>query len=120
MGKLRAANGHPEPYKVKWWNVGNEMYGPWQLGHMALAHYMIKHNMVAEAMRAVDPTIKLIASGATPAEMSTTGAAQTIQGKPVAQFGDPNVDWTFGLLARFGPPGRDRRTPLPAGEPIFR
>jgi alpha-N-arabinofuranosidase len=100
MGKLRAANGHPEPYKVKWWNVGNEMYGPWQLGHMKLSDYVIKQNMVAEAMRAADPTIKLIASGATPAEMSTTGAAQTIQGKPVAQFGDPNVDWTGGLLAK--------------------
>ena len=100
MGKIRAANGHPEPYKVNWWNVGNEMYGSWQLGHMSLAHYAIKHNMFAEAMRAVDPTIKIIASGATPAEMSTTGAAQSIQGKPAAQFGDPNVDWTGGLLAK--------------------
>ena len=100
MGKLRAANGHPEPYKVKWWNVGNEMYGPWQLGHMSLAHYTIKHNMFVEAMRAVDPTIKIVASGATPAEMSTTGAAQTIQGKPQALFGDSEVDWDGGLLAR--------------------
>ena len=100
MGKIRAANGHPEPYKVKYWNIGNEMYGSWQLGHMKLADYVIKHNMFAEAMRAVDPTIKIIASGATPAEMSTTGAAQSIQGKPQAQFGDPNVDWTGGLLAK--------------------
>ncbi len=100
MGKLRAANGHPEPYKVKWWNIGNEMYGPWQLGHMSLDHYTIKHNMFAEAMRAVDPTIKIIASGATPAEMSSTDAARRIQGKAQAEFGDPRVDWTGGLLAR--------------------
>jgi alpha-L-arabinofuranosidase len=100
MGKLRAANGHPEPYKVKWWNIGNEMYGFWQLGHMSLSHYAIKHNMFAEAMRAVDPTIKIVASGATPAEMSSTDAARAIQGKPQAQFGDPNVDWTGGLLAK--------------------
>jgi alpha-L-arabinofuranosidase len=100
MGKIRAANGHPEPYKVKWWNIGNEMYGSWQLGHMSLAHYTVKHNMFAEAMRAVDPTIKIIASGATPAEMSSTGAARSIQGKPQAMFGDPRVDWTGGLLAR--------------------
>jgi alpha-N-arabinofuranosidase len=100
MGKLRAANGHPAPYKIKWWNVGNEMYGPWQLGHMSLAHYVLKHNMFVEAMRAVDPSIKIVASGATPAEMSTTGAAKTIDGKPQAQFGDPNVDWTGGLLAK--------------------
>ena len=99
MGKLRAANGHPESYHIKWWNIGNEMYGPWQLGTMSLAHYTIKHNMFAAAMRKVDPTIKIIASGATPAEMSTTGAARTISGKAVAEYGDPKVDWTGGLLA---------------------
>jgi alpha-N-arabinofuranosidase len=99
MGKLRAANGHAEPYRVKWWNIGNEMYGPWQLGHMSLAHYAIKHNMFAQAMRQVDPTIKIVASGATPAEMSTTGAARTITGNAVAEFGSPVVDWTGGLLA---------------------
>lgn len=88
MGRLRAANGHPEPYRVKWWNIGNEMYGPWQLGHMSLAHYTIKHNMFAEAMRRADPTIKIVASGATPAEMSSTGAARTITGRAVAEYGD--------------------------------
>lgn len=65
MGKLRAQNGHPEPYGVRWWSVGNEMYGDWQLGHMPLADYVKKHNTFAEAMRAVDPSIKVIAVGAT-------------------------------------------------------
>ena len=37
MGKRRAENGHAEPYGVKWWGIGNEMYGDWQLGHMPLA-----------------------------------------------------------------------------------
>jgi len=64
-GKLRAQNGHPEPYKVKWWSIGNEMYGGWQLGHMPLEEYVKKHNQFAEAMRAVDPEIKLVAVGAT-------------------------------------------------------
>ena len=36
MGAQRAANGHAEPYGVKYWNIGNEMYGHWQMGHMAL------------------------------------------------------------------------------------
>jgi alpha-N-arabinofuranosidase len=99
MGRLRAANGHPAPYHVKWWNVGNEMYGSWQLGHMSLAHYEIKQNMFAEAMRKVDPTITLVASGATPAEMSTTGAGHSITGKPVTLMGDPLADWDGGLLA---------------------
>ena len=63
MGKWRAKNGHREPYAVTWWCIGNEMYGNWQLGYMALNHYVIKHNRFAKAMRAVDPTIKLIGSG---------------------------------------------------------
>lgn len=65
MGKLRAKNGHPEPFAIKWWGIGNEMYGDWQLGHMTLEKYIRKHNKFAIAMRKVDPTIKLIAVGAT-------------------------------------------------------
>ena len=64
MGRLRAANGHAEPYGVKWWGIGNEMYGGWQLGHMPLEEYTKKHNQFADAMRAVDPSIKLVAVGA--------------------------------------------------------
>jgi len=65
MGKLRAKNGHPQPYKVKWWGIGNEMYGGWQLGHMPLEKYIQKHNEFAEAMRAEDRSIQLVAVGAT-------------------------------------------------------
>jgi len=99
MGKLRAANGHSEPYHVRYWNVGNEMYGPWQLGHMQLSDYTKKHNMFVDAMKAVDPSIKIIASGATPAEMSSTDAAFRINGKHQAPFGDRDLDWDNGLLA---------------------
>jgi alpha-N-arabinofuranosidase len=70
MGRLRAANGHPDPYGVKIWGVGNEMYGPWQWGHLAITQYPEKHNLMVKAMRKVDPTIKVIASGATPEEAS--------------------------------------------------
>jgi len=65
MGKWRAQNGNPEPYQVKWWAIGNEMYGSWQLGHMPLEQYVLKNNKFADAMRAVDPEIQLIAVGAT-------------------------------------------------------
>jgi alpha-N-arabinofuranosidase len=63
MGRLRAKNGHAEPYGVVWWGIGNEMYGNWQLGHMPLEKYVEKHIQFAEAMREVDPKIKLIAVG---------------------------------------------------------
>ncbi len=63
MGRLRAANGHPEPWNVKWWSIGNEMYGNWQLGHMSTEDFVRKHNAFADAMRSVDPDIKLMAVG---------------------------------------------------------
>ena len=64
MGKRRAEHGHPEPYRVRFWGVGNEMYGKWQLGHIPMEKYTAKHNEFAKAMRAVDPSIKIVAVGA--------------------------------------------------------
>jgi alpha-N-arabinofuranosidase len=63
MGKWRADNGSKEPFKIKWWCVGNEMWGDWQLGYMKLDHFVIKHNWIEEKMRKVDPTIVTIGSG---------------------------------------------------------
>lgn len=70
MGKLRAANGHPQPFNVRLWCIGNEMYGFWQAGHMAANQYAEKHNRIVKAMKKVDPTIKVTSAGATPAELS--------------------------------------------------
>jgi alpha-N-arabinofuranosidase len=63
MGRLRASNGHPDPWKVGWWSIGNEMFGDWQLGHMSTAAFVEKHNSFASAMKGVDSTIKLIGVG---------------------------------------------------------
>jgi alpha-N-arabinofuranosidase len=63
MGKLRAQNGHPKPYNVKWWAVGNEMYGNWQIGHIPLEEYVKKHNQIAQAIWKVDPSAKLVGVG---------------------------------------------------------
>jgi alpha-N-arabinofuranosidase len=97
MGKLRAANGHAAPYRVKWWSIGNEMYGPWQLGNMQVRQYAIKHNMFAEAMRRVDPAIRIVAVGATLAELGTSAAARTLTGKSVVEYGSP-ADWNSAML----------------------
>jgi len=97
MGRLRAANGHPAPYNIKWWGIGNEMYGSWQFGHMALEQYVIKHNLFAKAMRKVDPSITLLATGATPDEMTIYGLALPLVGKLIPDFGSRG-DWDFGLF----------------------
>ncbi|AOS46366.1 Intracellular exo-alpha-(1-_5)-L-arabinofuranosidase 1 [Lacunisphaera limnophila] len=62
-GGWRAKNGNAQPYGVKYWCVGNEMFGPWQLGFMQMQHYTLKHNEVAQYMWKVDPTLQLVAVG---------------------------------------------------------
>lgn len=75
MGKLRASNGRVEPWGCKFWAVGNEMYGNWQLGNMPLSEYVKKHKAVVAAMRKVDPTLRPVAVGAV-GEWSRTMMAQ--------------------------------------------
>lgn len=76
LGKLRAENGHPEPFNVRLWTIGNEMYGYWQFGHMSLNQYWVKHIYFVEAMKKVDPTIKVTSAAATPCEKSWDVAEQ--------------------------------------------
>lgn len=63
QGRKRAANGHPRPYDVKLWGVGNEVWGQWQVGHTDAESYVKRLRPIVEAMRAVDPTIKIVAVG---------------------------------------------------------
>src|ERR1051325_5092859 len=62
-GAMRAANGHPAPFDVKFWEVGNEIWGDWVRGHSDAETYARNYNRYAKAMRAIDPSIKLIAVG---------------------------------------------------------
>jgi alpha-N-arabinofuranosidase len=63
LGRLRAVNGHPQPYNVKYWGVGNEVWGPWQIGTTSAAEYARRLKRFIHAMKAVDPSIKIIAVG---------------------------------------------------------
>jgi alpha-N-arabinofuranosidase len=60
---LRAANGNPDPHAVKLWCLGNEMDGPWQLGHVPADQYAIRAQQAAKMMRDVDRSIELVACG---------------------------------------------------------
>jgi alpha-N-arabinofuranosidase len=62
-GAMRAANGHPEPFRVKYWEIGNEIWGDWVRGHSDAETYARNYNRYAKAMRAIDPSIHLIAVG---------------------------------------------------------
>jgi len=61
--RMRRANGHDKPWNVKIWGLGNEIDGPWQLGHRTAEDYSKFALEAAKAMRRADESIKLIASG---------------------------------------------------------
>ncbi len=62
-GAMRARHGHPEPYRVKYWEIGNEIWGDWVRGHSDAATYARNLTQYVAAMRAVDPSIQVIAVG---------------------------------------------------------
>jgi alpha-L-arabinofuranosidase len=98
MGSLRSANGHPQPYKVRFWGIGNEPWGEWQLGFMPVAQFELKYDLFAKAMRRVDPTIKLIAPGSMPDAMTGSKQAKRLSGQVVPDYLSPG-DWSGNLLA---------------------
>jgi len=78
-GALRAAHGFPEPFNVKLWEVGNEIWGSWVRGHSDAPTYARNFNRYAAAMRKVDKDIKLIA------------------------VGDNNMEWNRIVVSQAGP-----------------
>jgi alpha-N-arabinofuranosidase len=98
MGAQRAKNGHPEPYHVKFWNIGNEPWGSWQIGRTDLKYFMIKHNEFAKAMRAVDPSITLIASGLMLEDWFLPPDKRAKYSGNLGPLYGSDVDWTGGFL----------------------
>ena len=68
---MRAANGHARPRGVKLWCLGNEMDGPWQLGHVPADQYAIRAQQAAKMMKDVDRSIELVACGSCSVDLST-------------------------------------------------
>jgi alpha-N-arabinofuranosidase len=60
---LRRKHGVADPYRIARWCLGNEMDGPWQIGHMSAMEYGLKAADAARQMRYVDPSLKLVACG---------------------------------------------------------
>jgi alpha-L-arabinofuranosidase len=83
---LRIRNGHPEPYNIKIWDLGNEVDGrPWELGHKTAEEYVRIAREAAKAMKAIDNSIKFVASGSSYYE-------------PTGQW----VDWNRQVLTGLG------------------
>jgi alpha-N-arabinofuranosidase len=63
QGRRRALNGHPAPYGVRLWGVGNEVWANWQIGHTGPTEYAARLRDFARAMRAADPNIQIVGVG---------------------------------------------------------
>ncbi|WP_159791780.1 arabinosylfuranosidase ArfA [Puerhibacterium puerhi] len=69
----RRKNGAEDPYRVKMWCLGNEMDGPWQIGHKTAHEYGRLATETARAMRMVDPGVELVVCGSSGSQMPTFG-----------------------------------------------
>ena len=68
---LRVKNGRKEPWNCRLWCLGNEMDGPWQVGHKSAAEYGHLANETAKALRGLDPTLELVVCGSSHSNMPT-------------------------------------------------
>ncbi len=68
---MRRQDGYEQPWNVKYWCMGNEMDGPWQMGHMPAVEYGRKARDSAHQIRAISPDAKLIACGSSNSNMPT-------------------------------------------------
>lgn len=68
---LRRSHGIEKPYQIKTWCLGNEMDGPWQIGHKTAKEYGRIAEETAKAMKLIDPTIELVSCGSSNVDMPT-------------------------------------------------
>jgi alpha-N-arabinofuranosidase len=78
LSDRRIANGAAEPYDIRMWCLGNEMDGPWQLGHGTPRAYGRLAMKTARAMRQIDPGLELVVCGSSSAQMPLFGTWERI------------------------------------------
>src|SRR5215218_6159788 len=78
LAEQRAANGSADPFSVRMWCLGNEMDGPWQLGHRSAEDYGKIASQVAKAMRQMDPDLELVVCGSSSRSMPTFGTWERV------------------------------------------
>ena len=74
LSEQRRANGRTEPFGIRVWCLGNEMDGPWQIGHKTAEEYGRLAAETGRVMKWVDPSVELVVAGSSNAEMPTFGS----------------------------------------------
>jgi len=101
--RLRKTNGRDKPWSVKYWGLGNEMDGPWQMGHRTAEDYGKFALEAAKLMHWTDPTIKLVAAGSS---NFRPGADWTGWNRTVLQYLKEHIDY-LSLHCYVGNPEND-------------
>ena len=102
MGAKRAANGHPEPYDVKYWEIGNEVWGPWQVGTVTAEAFARRTLSFIDAMKRSDPSLIILACGHTDQDWNRT----------VLDIAGEHIDYlTLHLYHGYNRFGMDSHTP---------
>ena len=103
LSDLRAKHGNQQPHGVKLWCLGNELDGPWQVGHKTADEYGRLAAQTAKAMKLVDPSIELVACGSSNSRMPTFGSWEAT----VLEHCYPDVDY-ISLHTYYDPGTTDR------------
>jgi alpha-L-arabinofuranosidase len=111
----RVANGNEKPYDIKLWCLGNELDGPWQIGHKTAEEYARLAEETARAMRRVDPDLELVACGSSNRQMPTFASWE----RAVLERTYDVVDH-ISLHAYYQPPNGDTASFLAASEDMDR
>jgi alpha-L-arabinofuranosidase len=109
LSDLRVANGAEKPYGIRIWCLGNELDGPWQVGHKSAYDYGRLAIETARAMRLVAPDLELVACGSSISSMPTFGSWE----KEVLELTYEEVDY-ISCHAYYDPGGDDLPTFLAA------
>lgn len=99
---LRKENGQSKPFNIKTWCLGNEMDGPWQIGHKTAEEYGRLAEETAKAMKLVDDSIELVLCGSSTSKMPTFGAWE----ETVLEHAYDYVDY-LSLHCYYGNPEND-------------
>ena len=115
LADYRRSNGREQPWVVKLWCLGNEMDGPWQIGHKSAHEYGRLAAEAGRAMRLVDPSIELVACGSSSRRMPTFGEWERV----VLEETFDVVNF-LSLHAYYEQKGDDRTNFLASGEMMHR
>lgn len=115
LSDLRRTNGASEPFGIGLWCLGNEMDGPWQIGHKTAEAYGLLAAETAKAMRQIDPSIELVVCGSSHAEMPTFGTWEATVLDHTFEY----VDF-ISLHAYYEPHGEDMASYLASGSSMDR